>query len=410
MAKQEPPKDFLEWLGLTEAPRWGAARPLGALFSVVLILLFFAALLAAFAELGRAILRPESGGGIGAGALIVALLGAPFLIWNTVIKHKALGYQKEGLITDRIAKMVEQLGAEKTVKKEGKGGATVEWSEPNIEVRIGALYALERIAQDSVAYDKGRDHIRLMEILCAYVRQNAPVGNLVEKPAVVLKAPRLDIQVAIDVLKRRSPAQREIEKNRRHRINLSSCNLDGCDFAGADLTAMNFGRSSVARADFSRSDLTAADFVKASVRSTDFDSANLDGTDFSFAVGPTDPEYGLNAAKIGSVYIFDSNLEDFHIKEDQAPRIFGSLGTKIHPSQRDDQVKGLKVAARLFLMQVVGAEAVGLQGAETLTAEQTLFLHWFPFSTLDISNPWRSMALGRFNEKRGLLGWPYDNN
>ena len=39
---------------------------------------------------------------------------------------------------------------------------------PNLEVRIGAIYALERIAQDSL-----RDHIQIMEILCAYIRENS---------------------------------------------------------------------------------------------------------------------------------------------------------------------------------------------------------------------------------------------
>ncbi|MDZ7906299.1 MAG: hypothetical protein U5N55_11405 [Cypionkella sp.] len=107
-------------------------------------------------------------------ALIVAILGAPFLIWSTVIKHQTLRYQKEGHITDRISKAVEQLGAEKTVKKDEQ---TVESSEPNIEVRIGGILSLERIAQDSTAHDNGRDHVRVMEILCAYIRENAPASG-----------------------------------------------------------------------------------------------------------------------------------------------------------------------------------------------------------------------------------------
>jgi hypothetical protein len=63
------------------------------------------------------------------------------------------------------------LGAEKTVKRKG-----VETTVPNIEVRIGAILSLERIAQDSTKHDKGRDHVRVMEILCAYIRENAPAS------------------------------------------------------------------------------------------------------------------------------------------------------------------------------------------------------------------------------------------
>ena len=124
-------------------------------------------------SVGQSAASGSGGLGFGFGALLVALLGAPFLIWNTVIKHKALGFQKEGLFTDRLSKAVEQLGVEKTVKLAGMNCKPVETTEPNIEVRVGAILLLERIAQDSTAYDKGRDHVRVMEILCAYVRENA---------------------------------------------------------------------------------------------------------------------------------------------------------------------------------------------------------------------------------------------
>lgn len=160
---------FTDWLGITDAPRWWLARRLGILTSVAMVLIFLLALAAAIATLLRSFTAAEAG--LGTGGLIVALLGAPFLIWSTVLKHQTLRYQKEGHITDRINKAVEQLGAEKTVKLDGK-----ESTQPNIEVRIGAILSLERIAQDSTTYDKGRDHVRVMEILCAYIRENAPAS------------------------------------------------------------------------------------------------------------------------------------------------------------------------------------------------------------------------------------------
>src|SRR6056297_1657332 len=167
--ERKPSRNVLDWMGISDAPDWTVARPLGRLVSLLLALLFAGALVAAFVLIGRTIVG-EGGAGsmLGTGALIVALLGAPFLIWSTVLKHETVRYQKEGHITDRITSAVEQLGAEKTVKKDG-----VETTEPNIEVRIGAILSLERIAQDSTRYDKGRDHVRVMEILCAYIRENS---------------------------------------------------------------------------------------------------------------------------------------------------------------------------------------------------------------------------------------------
>ena len=178
MTKKPPPRDMLDWMGLRETPDWTRARWLGAGFGIALTLLFLLALAAACWVLLMVFVNEAS---LGAGALIVAILSAPFLVWNTVIRHRALGFQKEGHLTDRLAKAVEQLGAEKTVKRivENPDGSTAtrETTEPNLEVRIGGLLSLERVAQDSTAYDKGRDHVRVMEIICAYVRNNAPASG-----------------------------------------------------------------------------------------------------------------------------------------------------------------------------------------------------------------------------------------
>ncbi|MBD3804741.1 MAG: pentapeptide repeat-containing protein, partial [Thioclava sp.] len=206
MAKKPRPEDLLDWIGLTDAPDWRLARPFGRLIGFVVsavlifvpILVIFALIAAFVVVLGTAhqVLTGAGGPNLGAGALIAAILGAPFVIWGTVIKHRQLGFQKEGHITDRISKAVEQLGAEKVVSRQlvnTKGKKVfkkrldgepdyarpvmIETTEPNIEVRIGGLLSLERISQDSVAYDKGRDHVRVMEILCAYVRNNAPASG-----------------------------------------------------------------------------------------------------------------------------------------------------------------------------------------------------------------------------------------
>ncbi len=256
---QRQPKDILDWLGLRHTPAFVRARWFGAGVTVVLTLLFVVALTAAVMVLVHTIGRVSSpdaeGPNLGAGALIAALLGAPFLIWATVIKQTTLNFQKEGHITDRISKAVEQLGAEKTVKTV-KDGVSVEESKPNIEVRIGGLLGLERIAQDSTRYDNGRDHVRVMEILCAYVRENAPASGAKNFPlpdweslpddadeaarakhiewrevrfgnfmlrngnatqwAKSLASPRADIAIALQIIGRRGPDQLLVEARWGH--------------------------------------------------------------------------------------------------------------------------------------------------------------------------------------------------
>ena len=62
--------------------------------------------------------------------------------------------------------------AVKTIKDRAGDGTVREYTAPNLEVRIGVIYALERIAQDS-----GQDHTHIMAVLCAYIRNNAPLGS-----------------------------------------------------------------------------------------------------------------------------------------------------------------------------------------------------------------------------------------
>ena len=250
------PKDVLDWLGLRRTPDFARARWFGAGFTVVLILLFMVALTAAVMVLVHTIGQvssPEAEGpNLGVGALIAALLGAPFLIWATVIKQTTLNFQKEGHITDRISKAVEQLGAEKTLKMpKDNGEGTVERTVPNIEVRIGGLLGLERIAQDSTRYDNGRDHVRVMEILCAYVRENAPCLTLtLTEPLFTAKKTRIDVQTAINVIKRRDRDQRAIEDLVRYRLDLRSVDFDGADMSKGNFAGAIFWRSRFEAANF----------------------------------------------------------------------------------------------------------------------------------------------------------------
>ena len=52
---------------------------------------------------------------------------------------------EQGLITDRINTAVTGLGVEKTVKQTAPDGKITENTDANLEVRLGAVYALERL-------------------------------------------------------------------------------------------------------------------------------------------------------------------------------------------------------------------------------------------------------------------------
>ena len=169
----------------------------------------------------------------GSALLLGALVAAATLIFTllrTWIKERTTRATEEGLITDRINAAVASSGANKTVKAIDDGK---EYTRPNIEVRVGAILALERIAKRSPDV-----HCQIMEILCSFIRENTkgieddPINRMAifaknyeipnepwetrpdlhvfqynqanhELPASP-KPPREDIQLALTVIGRRS--------------------------------------------------------------------------------------------------------------------------------------------------------------------------------------------------------------
>ncbi len=93
---------------------------------------------------------------------VVGLVGLYFTSRNLrqTREHtdRQLQQAEQGQITDRFTSAIEQLGSDK------------------LEIRLGGIYALERIAGDSLAMESspGRDYATIMEVLTAYVRENAP--------------------------------------------------------------------------------------------------------------------------------------------------------------------------------------------------------------------------------------------
>lgn len=83
--------------------------------------------------------------------LIVQVTGGLLLLFGLARGWLELRLNREGQITERFTRSVDQLGHE------------------NLDVRLGGIFALERIAQDYREY-----HRMVMEVLTAYVRGRAP--------------------------------------------------------------------------------------------------------------------------------------------------------------------------------------------------------------------------------------------
>lgn len=414
MSQSPPPQSptsFAEWLGLSDAPNWRVARPLGIAVSVAAFLLVLFALVAAVMTLKRSIAGGgDAMAGLGASGLIVALLGAPFLVWSTILKHQTVRFTKEGHMTDRINKAVEQLGAEKTVKSVGKDGSTVEETKPNIEVRIGAILSLERIAQDSTIHDKGRDHVRVMEILCAYVRENAKVGSLGEEAdATEFVNPRIDIQIVLDVIKRRDHFQIEVERTKRYRLDMRKV-----DFRGANLSEGNFRGAILAESRFEFCSLQQGDFSGARFDGSVLNFVGFSGADLTGArmnhcrINKPQPERGgyvmsVNMAKrIGGASFIGADISALDYLPEDRGLTFGTKDTKLSSELEETRKEAMELG-----MELAKAIRAGRHD-EVSTLNDSLsdnpFREWSRYDGRDLATVHLHIEL---LAKLKLDSWPY---
>lgn len=82
---------------------------------------------------------------LGAGLFAAGALW--FTARNFTLSRRAYQLTEQGQVTDRYTRAIEQLGSQE------------------LDVRIGGIYARER-----VAFDSPRDHPTVMEVLCAFTR------------------------------------------------------------------------------------------------------------------------------------------------------------------------------------------------------------------------------------------------
>ncbi len=190
--------------------------------------------------------------------------------------------------TDRYTKAVDQLGQQ---------------SDSQLQIRLGGIYALERLAHDSP-----RDQPTIIEVLSAFIRSTAPhTTTKPDQPATCpsTTAITLDIQAALTVLGRRNTSNDNGSHIDLHQVcmpdttltnaNLASVNLIDVDLTNADLEGANPTDADLGRANLTSTDLTWTDLTNANLTGT-----NLGGTNLGDA--------NLTNAAFGSVNLSSTNL------------------------------------------------------------------------------------------------------
>jgi hypothetical protein len=240
---------------------------------------------------------------------------------------------REGQITERFTRAVDQLGNRKS-----------------LDVRVGGIFALERIARESE-----KDRRPIGDILATYVRDKStwpPKDGISEldakydadqahadtesvvSPIPILGLKAADIQAAMDVLGRGSFQQKsrkwsrglvlvavdlrradliEMDLSKAYLTNsnlqwsyLTECNLTETMFVKTNLAGAVLVAATCIHTDFEEADLRWAQLQDAIVTGADFRQARLNGADLT---GTNLAKANLQEARADSSTIWPSNFD-----------------------------------------------------------------------------------------------------
>jgi hypothetical protein len=169
---------------------------------------------------------------------------------NFTLSRRTFELTEQGQVTERYTKAIEQLGPDK------------------LDVRIGGIYALERVASDSA-----RDHPTVMEVITAFIREHSrEQWPSSDDPASQGQARsiRPDVQAALTVVGRRDPDR-----------DIRWIDLRGADLTGADLGGANLAGAGLRGADLTLANLRGAIFRGVDLTGAIFRGADLGGADLS---------------------------------------------------------------------------------------------------------------------------------
>ena len=237
----------------------------------------------------------------------VVLSGLYFTAQNLRNSQQTLVLAQEGQITERFTRAVEQLG-KSDERRFDSAGKEVE-PESKLAIRLGGIYALNRIAKESE-----QDHGPIVEILTTYVRSNAP--SSVDKKAV-----KPDIQAILNVLSQ-SRGQCIYDPNQAF-IDLSLTDLNSVRLSKACLAGWHLNSAHLEWAQLTEANLEGANLDGALMNYAYFNKANmkrvrlsvaqlqgshLEGADLTGAVGLTCDQ--IKSAVINEHTIISSDLRE----------------------------------------------------------------------------------------------------
>ncbi|MEV5898249.1 pentapeptide repeat-containing protein [Nonomuraea fuscirosea] len=265
---------------------------------------------------------------------LVVIGGVAFTALGLWYTARTVDTAQQGQITDRYTKAVEQLGSAKQ------------------DVRLGGIYALQRLASDS-----SRDRDTVVAVLSAYVRghdlctlqpgekklpQACTVNELEDLANVSQTRPGADVVAALSVASKLAlggTTDADFSQVRFPASDLTSASLPGANLTGASLTGASLNGADLRRADLSRAHLVNADLFR----------ANLSGAH-------------LGGAYLAGAYLIDADLSNADLSD---ANLSGAHLSVAHLSGADLSGADLSVAG----LSGVNLSGVNLRGASLRGAD-----------------------------------------
>ncbi|KKG13800.1 hypothetical protein EO98_12850 [Methanosarcina sp. 2.H.T.1A.6] len=213
---------------------------------------------------------------------------------NQKIAQDNLKVSQEGQITERFTRAIDQLGNKK------------------MEIRLGGVYALERIANESE-----KDYWPIMRILAAYIREKSPLKkeNTEHKDAEEQKKDETlstDIQVILEVicnLKHSFNEKLDLRNSNMRKAQLSRAHLEWADLSGADIWGADLVEAHLESTQLYKAHLEDAILVRAHLENADMREAHLERA-------------YLQGIDLKDATLIGAHLEDVHLENSVLVRAF----------------------------------------------------------------------------------------
>ena len=408
--------DLIGWLGYNRELDFSRLQGLGHLLGCLLFLLALASALlfvTVLCHFIRALLHQPpyqsdiSGEAIrNIGLVLAAILGAPFVVWRTLVAAKQASIAEQALFNDKINSAAQSLTSRRevtrTISQEGRETVLKEW-EDDLVSRIGAVDRLEGLVEENEEIAP-----RIVRLLATYIRSNFPCENL--EPTENLekrKTPRMDLQKAVDAIGRTLESAQKVDPS-HWRLDLTACNFDGVNFSNGYFRAVDFSRSRFEAAIFRQANLEGCLLDHSLLNYCDCLHTNLRGAKLNriiYNVKVGGWSTGLEFADLTGVSFIAADISalDYLGTPEEISKTFGTKDTRISDKLRDYMLSDDEHQSAHILLLASGSRTKEEQ-AKIEALKGTGFQHWSPYDSTD---GFTGHLLQRFYQDLGMNHWPY---